>query len=132
VKALEALRPYVTGRLHVVFGCGGDKDKGKRPEMGHAADANAEAVYVTDDNPRSEDPAAIRSAILAAAPAAFEIADRACAISTAVGSLRKGDVLLVAGKGHETGQIRGQTVIPFSDHEAVAAALAAARSQANA
>jgi UDP-N-acetylmuramoyl-L-alanyl-D-glutamate--2,6-diaminopimelate ligase len=129
-KALEALRPYVTGRLHVVFGCGGDKDKGKRPEMGRAAAANAEAVYVTDDNPRSEDPAAIRSAILAAAPGAIEIADRACAISTAVGSLKRGDVLLVAGKGHETGQIRGETVIPFSDHEAVAAALSAARSQA--
>jgi UDP-N-acetylmuramoyl-L-alanyl-D-glutamate--2,6-diaminopimelate ligase len=131
VKALQALRPYVTGRLHVVFGCGGDKDKGKRPEMGHAAAANAETVYVTDDNPRSEDPAAIRSAILAAAPGAIDIADRACAISTAIGCLKTGDVLLVAGKGHETGQIRGEKVIPFSDHEAVAAALAAARSQAN-
>jgi UDP-N-acetylmuramoyl-L-alanyl-D-glutamate--2,6-diaminopimelate ligase len=100
--------------------------------MGHAAAANAGAVYVTDDNPRSEDPAAIRSAILAAVPGAIEIADRACAISTAVGSLKGGDVLLVAGKGHETGQIRGEKVIPFSDHEAVAAALAAARSRANA
>jgi UDP-N-acetylmuramoyl-L-alanyl-D-glutamate--2,6-diaminopimelate ligase len=123
VKALQALRPYVTGHLHVVFGCGGDRDRGKRPEMGRAAVANADAVYVTDDNPRSEDPAAIRGEIMAAAPGAIEIADRACAIFSAVGSLKKGDVLLVAGKGHETGQITGKTVIPFSDHEAVAAAL---------
>ncbi len=129
VKALQALRPYAAGRLHVVFGCGGDRDKGKRPEMGRAAAANADAVYVTDDNPRSEDPAAIRSAILAAAPAAVEIASRAEAIAAAIGSLKKGDVLLVAGKGHETGQIAGDKVIPFSDHEAVAATLAAMRSR---
>jgi UDP-N-acetylmuramoyl-L-alanyl-D-glutamate--2,6-diaminopimelate ligase len=131
VKALQALRPYVQGRLHVVFGCGGDRDKGKRPEMGWAAVSNAEAVYVTDDNPRSEDPAVIRSEILAAAPGAIEIANRADAIAAAIRALNKGDVLLVAGKGHETGQIAGKTVIPFSDHEAVAAALAAVRMQAN-
>ncbi|MGB8736004.1 MAG: UDP-N-acetylmuramoyl-L-alanyl-D-glutamate--2,6-diaminopimelate ligase [Rhodomicrobium sp.] len=130
-KALQALRPYATGRLHVVFGCGGDRDKGKRPEMGRAAAANADAVYVTDDNPRSEDPAAIRSAILAAALGAAEIASRADAIAAAVAALRQGDVLLVAGKGHETGQITGKVVVPFSDHEAVAAALAAARGRAN-
>lgn len=125
VKALEALRPYVSGRLHVVFGCGGDRDRGKRPEMGRAAVSYADAVYVTDDNPRGEEPAAIRREILAGAPGAVEIAGRADAIAAAAGNLKKGDVLLVAGKGHETGQIIGKTVIPFSDHEAVAAALAA-------
>ncbi len=125
VKALQALRPYVTGRLHAVIGCGGDRDKGKRPEMGRAAVAHADAVYVTDDNPRSEEPAVIRRAIMAAAPGAIEIAGRAAAIATAIGNLKRGDVLLVAGKGHETGQIIGKTVIPYSDHEAVAAALAA-------
>ncbi len=131
IKALEALRPYVTGRLHVVFGCGGDRDMGKRPEMGWAAAHHADAVYVTDDNPRSEEPAAIRSAILAAAPDAAEIASRAEAIAAAVSALKKGDILLVAGKGHETGQITGKVVVPFSDHEAVAAALAAARGAPN-
>ncbi len=128
VKALQALRPYVAGRLHVVFGCGGDRDKGKRPEMGRAAMSYADAVYVTDDNPRSEEPAAIRREIRAGAPGAIEIGSRAAAIEAAVCALKTGDVLLVAGKGHETGQIVGQTVIPFSDHEAVSAALAAVRS----
>jgi UDP-N-acetylmuramoyl-L-alanyl-D-glutamate--2,6-diaminopimelate ligase len=127
VKALQALRPYVSGRLHVVFGCGGDRDKGKRPEMGRAAVAHADDVYVTDDNPRSEEPALIRRAIMAAAPGAIEIASRPDAIAMAVGNLKRGDVLLVAGKGHETGQIVGKTVIPYSDHEAVASALAALR-----
>jgi UDP-N-acetylmuramoyl-L-alanyl-D-glutamate--2,6-diaminopimelate ligase len=129
VKALQALRPYAGSRLQVVFGCGGDRDKGKRPEMGRAATANADVVYVTDDNPRSEDAAAIRGDILGAAPGAIEIGGRAEAINAAVAALKQGDVLLVAGKGHETGQIIGQTVIPFSDHEAVAAALAARRSK---
>jgi UDP-N-acetylmuramoyl-L-alanyl-D-glutamate--2,6-diaminopimelate ligase len=128
VKALQALRPYVAGRLHVVFGCGGDRDKGKRPEMGRAATAYADSVYVTDDNPRSEDPAVIRREILAGAPHAIEIANRGAAIEAAVSALKKGDALLVAGKGHETGQIVGQTIIPFSDHEAAAAALAAVES----
>lgn len=95
--------------------------------MGRSAAAHADAVYVTDDNPRSEDPAAIRREILAAAPGAAEIASRRDAIAAAIGALKQGDVLLVAGKGHETGQIVGQMVIPFSDHEAVATALAAAR-----
>ena len=126
VKALQALRPYASGRLHVVFGCGGDRDTGKRPEMGRAAIAHADDVYVTDDNPRSEEPAMIRRAIMAAAPGAIEIAGRADAIAMATGNLKRGDVLLVAGKGHETGQIVGKTVIPHSDHEAVASALAAA------
>ncbi|MGE0037892.1 MAG: UDP-N-acetylmuramoyl-L-alanyl-D-glutamate--2,6-diaminopimelate ligase [Xanthobacteraceae bacterium] len=122
-KALEALRPYVTGRLIVVFGCGGDRDPGKRPMMGEIAAQLADRVVVTDDNPRSENPAAIRAAVLAAAPGAIEIGDRAEAIRTLVAELRRGDVLLIAGKGHETGQIVGQQVLPFSDHEAVAAAL---------
>jgi UDP-N-acetylmuramoyl-L-alanyl-D-glutamate--2,6-diaminopimelate ligase len=122
-KALEALRPFARGRLVVVFGCGGDRDAGKRPLMGEIAAANADDVIVTDDNPRSENPEAIRAAILAAAPRARNIGDRATAIRTAVEQLQAGDVLLVAGKGHETGQIVGSRVLPFSDHEAVAAAL---------
>ncbi len=93
--------------------------------MGRAAVAHADDVYVTDDNPRSEEPAEIRRAIMAGAPGAIEIAGRADAIAMATGNLKRGDVLLVAGKGHETGQIVGKTVIPYSDHEAVAAALAA-------
>jgi len=122
-KALDALRPYVANRLVVVFGCGGDRDKGKRPEMGKVAVAKADLAIVTDDNPRSENPAAIRGEILSAAPGAIEIGDRAAAIAEAVGKLERGDVLLVAGKGHETGQTIGTTVIPFSDHDAVQAAL---------
>ena len=122
-KALDALRPYVDSRLVVVFGCGGDRDKGKRPEMGAAAMAKADLAIVTDDNPRSEDAGQIRREILAAAPGMTEIGDRAEAIAEAVAMLREGDVLLVAGKGHETGQTIGTTVIPFSDHDAVSAAL---------
>ncbi len=122
-KALEALRPYVSGRLVVVFGCGGDRDAGKRPMMGAIAAEKADRVIVTDDNPRSEEPAAIRAAILRAAPGAIEIADRGEAIRTAIAELAPGDVLLIAGKGHETGQIVGKQVLPFSDHDAVAAAL---------
>ncbi len=125
LKALEALRPYVENRLVVVFGCGGDRDKGKRPEMGRVAVDKADIAIVTDDNPRSEDAAEIRRQVLAGARGAREIGDRATAIAEAVAMLEKGDVLLVAGKGHETGQTVGATVIPFSDHEAVAAALRA-------
>lgn len=123
-KTLDALRPFARRRLVVVFGCGGDRDAGKRPLMGEIAAAKADDVIVTDDNPRSEDPAAIRAAILKAAPGAREIGDRALAIRSAVAALQAGDVLLVAGKGHEHGQIVGQRVLPFSDHDAVAAALA--------
>jgi UDP-N-acetylmuramoyl-L-alanyl-D-glutamate--2,6-diaminopimelate ligase len=122
-KALDALRPYVGNRLVVVFGCGGDRDKGKRPEMGRVAVEKADLAIVTDDNPRSEQPAEIRRQILAAAPGALEIGDRASAIAEAIAKLGRGDVLLVAGKGHETGQTVGTTIIPFSDHDAVEAAL---------
>jgi UDP-N-acetylmuramoyl-L-alanyl-D-glutamate--2,6-diaminopimelate ligase len=122
-KALDALRPYAPGRLVVVFGAGGDRDRGKRPLMGAVAVAKADRVLVTDDNPRSEDAAAIRASIIAGAPGAIEIGDRSEAIRSAIADLRRGDVLLVAGKGHETGQIIGDRIVPFSDHEAVAAAL---------
>ena len=124
MKALEALRPYAKGRLVVVFGAGGDRDAGKRPLMGEIASKHADAVIITDDNPRSENPATIRAAILGAAKGAKEIGDRAEAIRSAVASLQSGDVLLIAGKGHETGQIVGDRVLPFSDHEAASAALA--------
>jgi UDP-N-acetylmuramoyl-L-alanyl-D-glutamate--2,6-diaminopimelate ligase len=124
-KALQALRPYARRKLVVIFGAGGDRDAGKRPLMGAIAAENADHVIVTDDNPRSENPEAIRAAILAAAKNATDIADRAEAIRAGVSALQPGDVLLIAGKGHETGQIIGDKVLPFSDHEAVAAALAA-------
>ncbi len=114
-QALAGLRPHADGRLHVVVGCGGDRDAGKRPEMGAIAARLAERVVVTDDNPRSEDPAVIRRAILDGAPGALEIGDRAAAIAAAVDDLAAGDVLLVAGKGHETGQIVGDVVHPFDD-----------------
>ena len=122
-KALEALRPYVKGRLIVVFGCGGDRDKGKRPLMGAIAADLADEVIVTDDNPRSEDPAAIRAEILADAGNAREIGDRADAIRTGIKDMKAGDVLLIAGKGHETGQIIGDRVLPFSDQDEVRAAI---------
>ena len=122
-KVLTALRPLAANRLIVVFGCGGDRDRGKRAIMGEIAARNADVVIVTDDNPRSENPAAIRAAILAAAPGALDIADRGAAIAAAVQMARAGDVLVVAGKGHETGQIVADQVLPFSDHQAVRAAL---------
>jgi UDP-N-acetylmuramoyl-L-alanyl-D-glutamate--2,6-diaminopimelate ligase len=118
------LRPYVRRKLVVVFGAGGDRDAGKRPLMGAIATENADSVIITDDNPRSENPALIRSAILGAAKGAREIGDRTEAIHTAIAGLQSGDVLLIAGKGHEIGQIVGDRVLPFSDHDAVAAALA--------
>ncbi len=112
---LKALRPHTQGRLHVVFGAGGDRDQAKRPLMGEAAQQEADVIIVTDDNPRHEDPAAIRRAILQTAPKAQEIGDRAQAIETAIRNLRAGDVLVIAGKGHETGQVVGDEVRPFSD-----------------
>lgn len=123
-KALAAVRPYAKRKLAVVFGAGGDRDAGKRSVMGAIASKQADDVIVTDDNPRSESPAAIRAEILGAAPGAREIGDRAEAIRVAISELRPGDALIIAGKGHETGQIVGDTTLPFSDHEAAAAALA--------
>ena len=122
--ALDALRPFTKGKLVVVFGCGGDRDTGKRPIMGRIAAEKADRVFVTDDNPRGEDPAAIRAAILAAAPLAIEIGDRAEAIRRATLELRPGDCLIIAGKGHETGQITAGKTLPFSDHEVAIAAIA--------
>lgn len=115
--ALKALRPHASGKLIVVFGAGGDRDAGKRPLMGATATENADTVFVTDDNPRSEEPGKIRKAILAGCPDAFEIGNRADAIEAAASQLKSGDVLLIAGKGHETGQIVGDTVLPFDDRE---------------
>ena len=124
-KVLQALRPHTANRLHLVFGCGGDRDKGKRPLMGQIASALADTVIVTDDNPRTENAAAIRDAILAEARDAKEIGDRHEAIKTAIAALKQGDVLVIAGKGHETGQYVNGQIIPFSDREeAVKAALA--------
>lgn len=122
-NVLESVRPFTTGRVVVVFGCGGDRDAGKRPIMGEIATRLADIVVVTDDNPRSEEPASIRRQILDAAPGAMEIADRREAIRTAVSLLRSGDTLIVAGKGHETGQTVGAETRHFSDHEEVAHAL---------
>ena len=126
-NVLNAVKPFTTGRVVVLFGCGGDRDRGKRPIMGEIAMRLADAVIITDDNPRSEEPAAIRAEILAAAPGATEIADRAEAIRYAVSSLKEGDTLIVAGKGHEEGQTVGSTVLPFSDHQEVRRALEALR-----
>jgi len=123
--ALRALRPHVMGRIVIVFGAGGDRDRGKRPLMGRAARENADVLYVTDDNPRSEDPAAIRAAIMAACPDANEVGDRAEAILRAVDALLPGDALLVAGKGHESGQVVGSDIYPFDDAEQASVAVAA-------
>ncbi|PDT84906.1 UDP-N-acetylmuramoyl-L-alanyl-D-glutamate--2,6-diaminopimelate ligase [Sinorhizobium sp. BJ1] len=122
-NVLESVRPFTTGRVIVVFGCGGDRDKGKRPIMGEVAARLADVVIVTDDNPRSEIPEVIRSEIMAGATGATEIADRAEAIRTAVGMLQAGDTLIVAGKGHEEGQTIGSVTLPFSDHAEVRKAL---------
>ena len=122
-NVLTSVRPFTTGRVIVVFGCGGDRDKGKRPIMGEIATRLADVVIVTDDNPRTEVPAEIRSEIMAAAKGATEIGDRAEAIRTAVGMLRAGDTLIVAGKGHEEGQTVGTETLPFSDHAEVRKAL---------
>ena len=121
-NVLEAMRPHTAGKLSVVFGCGGDRDPGKRVMMGEVAAKLADAVFVTDDNPRSEAPAAIRAAILKGCPGATEIGDRAEAIEAAMRALGAGDVLIVAGKGHETGQTIGDRTIPFADQAAVTAA----------
>lgn len=116
-NVLTALRPHTRGQLVCVMGCGGDRDHGKRPQMGDIATKNADVTIVTDDNPRSEDPSVIRSEILAAAPGAIEIADRAKAIESAILGLEDGDLLVIAGKGHEQGQIVGNQTLPFDDVE---------------
>jgi UDP-N-acetylmuramoyl-L-alanyl-D-glutamate--2,6-diaminopimelate ligase len=120
---LRAARPHVRGKLILVFGCGGDRDAGKRPIMGTIARTLADDVIVTDDNPRSEDPDAIRAAVRQGVPDASDIGDRADAIREGVRRLQPGDALLIAGKGHETGQIRKGVTTPFSDHETARAAL---------
>lgn len=122
-NVLAAVRPFTTGRVMVVFGCGGDRDRGKRPIMGEIATRLADVVIVTDDNPRSEVPQSIRAEIMAAAPGAIEIGDRRAAIGAAIGMLAAGDTLIVAGKGHEEGQTIGDVTLPFSDHAEVWAAL---------
>ncbi len=122
-NVLTSVRPFTTGRVIVVFGCGGDRDKGKRPIMGEIATRLADVVIVTDDNPRSEVPEVIRSEIMAAARGATEIGDRAAAIRSAVGMLQSGDTLIVAGKGHEEGQTVGSVTLPFSDHAELGKAL---------
>ncbi len=118
-NVLRAMRPHTSGKLQVLFGCGGDRDKGKRPQMGRIAAELADVVYVTDDNPRSEDAAVIRDEIMAACPGGINIGNRAEAIKTAMAKLDSGDVLIVAGKGHEPGQIVKGVMHPFSDHEEV-------------
>lgn len=122
---LRAARPHAPGRVVLVFGCGGDRDRTKRPIMGAIAARLADEVIVTDDNPRTEDPAAIRDQVIKGVPRAREIPDRGHAIGAAIAELKAGDALLIAGKGHETGQIVGREVLPFSDQEAARAALAA-------
>jgi len=122
-NVLVSVRPFTTGRVIVVFGCGGDRDRGKRPIMGEIATRLADVVIVTDDNPRSEVPETIRAAILAAAPGAIDIGDRRTAIHEAVAMLDAGDSLIVAGKGHEHGQTIGSVTLPFSDHDEVREAL---------
>ncbi|WP_193176496.1 UDP-N-acetylmuramoyl-L-alanyl-D-glutamate--2,6-diaminopimelate ligase [Oricola nitratireducens] len=122
-QVLLSVRPFTSGEIVVVFGAGGDRDPGKRPIMGEIASRLANRVYVTDDNPRSEEAAAIRAAILQAAPGATEIGDRREAIRTAIASLKQGDTLIIAGKGHETGQTAKGVTVHFSDHEEVRTAI---------
>ena len=126
IAALQSLRPHVIGRIVAIVGAGGDRDRGKRPLMGEAARQYADVVYVTDDNPRTEDPAAIRAEVMAGAgPDATEVGDRAEAILRGVDALLPGDALLICGKGHETGQIIGNDIYPFDDAEQASVAVAA-------
>ena len=118
-NVLETLKPHVDGALHLVFGCGGDRDSGKRYEMGSVAASTADHIIITDDNPRSEDPAQIRREIIAGCGEAKEIKDRAEAIFTAVSALKSGDILIVAGKGHESGQIINDQIFPFDDADVI-------------
>ena len=121
--ALSGCRPFVSGKLIVVFGCGGDRDSGKRSIMGRIAKDRADVVIVTDDNPRSEEPSLIRREIIGDLIGIKEIADRREAINAAIDMIGEGDVVVVAGKGHETGQIIGDEVVPFSDHDEIAQAV---------
>ena len=123
--ALAAMRPHVIGKLVAIVGAGGDRDAVKRPLMGQAAAQNSDVVFVTDDNPRSEDPGTIRSAVMTGCPAAVEVGDRAEAILRAIDILEPGDALLIAGKGHENEQIIGDDILPFDDVEQASVAVAA-------
>jgi len=122
-KLLRSVRPHTIGKIIVAFGCGGDRDQDKRPKMGAVAAKLADDIIVTDDNPRTEDAAFIRKAVLAGCPSAVEIGDRATAIREGIKKLTANDCLVIAGKGHEQGQIVGSKVIPFSDVEQVRMAL---------
>ena len=122
-NVLSSLRPFTSGRIVLAFGCGGDRDPGKRGIMGKIASRLADVVIVTDDNPRTEDPAKVRAAIMAACEGAIEMGDRAKAIHYGCEILKEGDCFIVAGKGHESGQIIGDKVLPFSDHDVIALAL---------
>ena len=126
---LVALRPHVKGRLHVIFGCGGDRDRGKRPLMGEAAARYADAVIISDDNPRTEDAALIRREVLAGAPGAREIGDRAEAIRASLKDMGPDDALVIAGKGHEKEQVVGSRALPFDDVAVAREALARRRSR---
>jgi UDP-N-acetylmuramoyl-L-alanyl-D-glutamate--2,6-diaminopimelate ligase len=119
VRVLAALRPHTAGKLAIVFGAGGDRDRGKRPLMAEAAAAGADHIIVTDDNPRNEDAAAIRAEVMAGAPDATQVGGREAAIAAGLGLLGPGDVLVVAGKGHEQGQIVGRDVLPFDDADVI-------------
>ena len=123
-NVIKALRPHTLNRLHVLFGCGGDRDAGKRPIMGKIANDMADVVYVTDDNPRTEDATKIRGQIMATCPKGQNIPDRAQAIRQAISNLKAGDSLILAGKGHETGQYVKGKIIPFSDQEEALKSLA--------
>ena len=123
-KALQALRVHCRGKLWCIFGCGGDRDNGKRPMMAEIAERLADHIILTDDNPRSEDPAVIRAAVKMGAPEALEVGDRAEAILRGVDALGAGDALLICGKGHESGQIVGNDILPFDDVEQASMAVA--------
>jgi UDP-N-acetylmuramoyl-L-alanyl-D-glutamate--2,6-diaminopimelate ligase len=114
-NVLRALRPHVTNKLHLVFGCGGERDPDKRSIMGALAHSLADVVIVTDDNPRTESPSKIRAQVLASAPSAIEISDREEAIHESVSGLDKGDILVIAGKGHEIEQLVNNEIRPFND-----------------
>lgn len=118
-NVISAMRAHTDGKLHILFGCGGDRDKTKRPIMGQIAQENADVVYVTDDNPRTENAEDIRKQVMAGCPCAYNIGDRERAIQFAMGQAEKGDVLIVAGKGHETGQYVNGKILPFNDEEII-------------